>query len=299
MTGVAAAPTVLATRGPDPSPMPLVSGDWLEDRFDDPDVVVVEVDEEASVYHRGHVPGAHNLDWLDDLHHPVRRRFLDQDAFARLMDRLGVRQDSHVVFYGDTHNVFAASAYWLFRYYGHRSVSLLDGGRRLWLLEDRELSDEEPHPVGPPGRGYRVRQVHEEFRARRDQVLERFVGAPPGTAVVDCRTPQEYAGKRTESVDLPVENDRSRGHIPGAVNLSSSELADPDTDRLLPAERLRQMYLDRGVTDDLDVVVYCRVAERSALLWFTLHEVLGHRSVLNYDGGWAEYGNLIDVPIAR
>jgi thiosulfate/3-mercaptopyruvate sulfurtransferase len=277
---------------------PLVSTSWLAARLGRPDVVVVEVDEEAGRFWTGHVPGANNLDWLDDLHAPLGRTFLDADDFAALMRRLGVRNDDHVVLYGDATNAFAASAYWLFRHYGHSRLSLLDGGRRLWVLEGRQLDDKGPRAVRLPS-PYRVTDVRPELRVTRDELLDRFVGAPPGTALVDCRSPQEYVGRVAWHSDLPVERQHSLGHMPGAVNLASTDLVDPTTDRLLPVGRLRRLFADQGVGPDLEVVVYCSVAERSALTWFVLHELLGYPRVRNYDGGWAEYGSLMDVPVAR
>jgi thiosulfate/3-mercaptopyruvate sulfurtransferase len=284
-------------RPPAVAAAPLVSDEWLVQHRHDEHVVVVEVDEEPAVYYSGHIPGAHNLDWVDDLHHPLQRSFLGDDAFARLMTRLGVGNDCHVVLYGDASNLFAASAYWLFRYHGHLRVSLLDGGRRWWVRQGHDLVEDTPARRSRPP--YRVEPGNPQFRATRDELLARYVGAPPGTVLLDCRSPQEYDGQATETVDLPVERQRAVGHVPGAVNLSSSMLVDPSTSRLLPVEQLRRLYTDRGVREDSDVAVYCRVAERSALLWFVLHDLLGHPDVRNYDGGWAEYGSLMDVPIER
>lgn len=276
---------------------PLVSTGWVAAHGDMPDVVVLEVDEEAGAYYTGHVPGSRKLDWLDDLRHPTRRTFLTPEGFEALMDRLGIGEDTHVVLYGDADNCFAASAYWVFRYYGHERVSLMDGGRHAWLLEQRPVSEEVPEPGS--GRGYRVRGTDPRIRATRDQMLAEFVGAPDGTVVLDCRSSQEYAGRVVEMVDMPLERDRVLGHVPGARNLTSTELVDPDTGRLLPLPELRALYAERGVRDGVRVAVYCRVAERSALLWFTLHDLLGHPDVRNYDGGWAEYGALMDVPVER
>ena len=289
------APTAGVRQDGAPDVPPLVSAEWLDEHRDD--VVLLEVDEESSRYYEGHISGAYPVDWLDDLHHPVQRSFVGAEAFGRLMSRVGVGNECHVVLYGDAANYFAASAYWLFRYYGHQRVSLLDGGRRWWLLEGRELTEEpSTRRARPP---YVVGAGNPHFRATRDEILSRYVGAPPGTAVLDCRSTEEYDGKVVEMVDLPVERHRVGGHIPGAVHLSTSQLVDQATGRLLPTEELRRLYADRGVRPGIDVVVYCRVAERSSLLWFALHEVLRHAQVRNYDGGWAEYGSLMDVPIER
>lgn len=279
-----------------PEVPPLVSDEWLEERRRG-DLVLVEVDEDPGAYYAGHIPGACTLDWIDDLHHPAQRSFADAQRFGALMTRLGIGNDCHVVLYGDASNLFAASAYWLFRYHGHLRVSLLDGGRRWWAQRGHDLVEDTPARRSRPP--YRVEPGNPQFRATRDELLARYVGAPPGTVLLDCRSPQEYDGQVTETVDLPVERQRAVGHVPGAVNLSSSMLVDPSTSRLLPVEQLRRLYTDRGVREDSDVAVYCRVAERSALLWFVLHDLLGHPDVRNYDGGWAEYGSLMDVPIER
>ena len=177
---------------------PLVSDEWLLEHRHDEDVVVVEVDEEPSVYYSGHIPGAYNLDWVDDLHHPLQRSFLADDAFARLMTRLGVSNECHVVLYGDASNFFAASAYWLFRYHGHLRVSLLDGGRRWWVQRGHDLVEDAPARGSRPP--YRVQPGNPQFRATRDQLLARYVGAPAGTVLLDCRSPQEYDGKDRKSV---------------------------------------------------------------------------------------------------
>jgi thiosulfate/3-mercaptopyruvate sulfurtransferase len=278
-------------------PPPLVSTGWLAEHAADPDVVVLQVDEEAARYYQGHVPGALLLSWLDDLHAPVRRGYLDADAFADLLGRLGVTPGSHVVVLGDAHNTYAACAFWLLRYYGHRRVSLVDGGTRAWIAEGRPLSQDDDVPPAPVT--YPVPTVDPDVRATRDDILERFVGEHPGTALLDCRTPVEYEGRGASGVDLPVERHRVPGHVPGARNLNSVDVLERETHRFLPVDVLEGMFAERGVRDDVEVALYCRLAERSSLLWFALHELLGHRRARNYDGGWAEYGSLMDVPVER
>ncbi len=275
---------------------PLVSTQWLAEHAGDPGVVVLEVDGEAARYYEDHVPGALPLDWLDDLHTPVRRGFVGPSELAALLGRLGADAGTHVVVLGDAHNTYAANAYWLLRYYGHRALSLVDGGRRAWDVEGRPLSTEVPTPTAAT---YPVPTPDPTVRATRDDILQRFVTAHPGTAVLDCRTQVEYEGHSARGVDLPVERHRVPGHMPGARNLDSVQVLDPQTHRFLPPDTLRQMFADRGVEDGTEVALYCRLAERSSLLWFALHEILGHRLALNYDGGWAEYGSLMDVPVER
>lgn len=275
---------------------PLVSGQWVADHLDDPGVVLLEVGEETANYYAGHIPGARPVDWIDDLHHPMRRGFAEPAQLASLLASLGVTNDDHVVVYGDAHNAFAASAYWLLRFYRHERLSLLDGGITAWQQEHLPLTTETP-PV-QPGR-YVVGQPEPAIRATRDDMLDRFAGAPLGTAVIDCRSTAEYEGTGARGVDLPVERHRVPGHVPGATHLDAFDILDPRSDRFLPLPELRRKFEDRGATPKVEVALYCRIAERSSLLWFALHELLDHPRVRNYDGGWAEYGSLIDAPVTR
>ncbi|GAA2725370.1 sulfurtransferase [Cellulomonas aerilata] len=274
----------------------LVSTAWLAEHAADPGVRVLEVDGEAARYYDGHVPGALPVDWLDDLHAPVRRGFADAPALAALLGRLGVTPTTHVVLLGDAHNTYAASAFWLLRYYGHGPLSLVDGGRRAWEVEGRPLSTEVPEPAPAD---YPEPSPVSSVRASRDDILQRFVPGLPGTALLDCRTQIEYEGHGARGVDLPVERHRVPGHMPGARNLDSIDVLDEATHRFRPLPELRAMFADRGVEPDTEVALYCRLAERSSLLWFALHEVVGHGRARNYDGGWAEYGSLVDVPVER
>ena len=207
----------------------------------------------------------------------------------------GVTADDHLVLYGDEDNVFAFYAYWLLRYYRHPRVSLLDGGRRAWLATGQCLSAE---PPVRPERTYTSPGPDEGIRLTRDVLLERYVGAPPGTAVVDCRRPGEFAGRTDSVTGLPLLHSRLTGHVPGAVNVSCTELVDDDG-RLPAPQELRRAFAERGVEPERDVVVYCDVGGRGALGWFVLHEVLGYPRVRSYDGGWAEYGSLVGAPVQR
>jgi thiosulfate/3-mercaptopyruvate sulfurtransferase len=274
----------------------LVDVDWLREHLHDPTVRIVEAGADASAYFQGHVPGALVLSWLDDLHDPDRRGVLSQDRLERLLGSLGISAASHVVLYGDDDNTYSAYAYWVLRYYGHERVSLLNGGRRAWLDAQAPLTTELP-PVTPTR--YVSTGADETIRATRDQVLQRFVGAPDGTALLDCRTEAEYHGRGGMVVDLPLMLHRLGGHIPGARNVSSAELVDPSSSRFLPSSDLRRIVTAQGVEPEDDVVLYCEVGQRSALGWFVLHEVLQHARVRNYDGGWAEYGSLVGAPVSR
>jgi thiosulfate/3-mercaptopyruvate sulfurtransferase len=256
---------------------------------------ILEVDEDTEAYGRGHLRGALAVHWRHDLQDPVRRDFIGPEAFAALMDRLGIDNDTEVVLYGGNSNWFAAYAYWYFKFYGHQAVRLLDGGRKTWELEGRPLTTEVP-PVTPTG-GYRVDGQVEQIRALRGQV-EQALGRP-GVGLVDVRSPAEYSGEIMAPPHLPQEGAQRRGHIPGAANIPWSKAVNPETGAFLPTEQLRSLYEGQGLTPDLEVVAYCRIGERSAHTWFVLHELLGYPRVRNYDGSWTEWGSLVGAPIHR
>ncbi len=276
---------------------PLVSPDWVSDRLQSDDIRLVEVDEDTTLYDTSHLPGAVALHWRDDLQDGVRRAFVSQQAFGELMDRKGITNDTHVVLYGGNNNWFAAYAYWYFRLYGHDKVSLMDGGRKRWELEGRSMVSDTVHVT--PTAGYRAADPDDAIRARRDQVLSDYVGAPGGRALIDVRSPAEFSGEASAPPHLPQENAQVRGHIPGATNIPWSTAVDPDTGSFLDVDRLRKVYDDAVGGPGTDVVAYCRIGERSAHTWFVLHELLGYDNVRNYDGSWTEYGSLVDVPVER
>ena len=278
------------------NPDALVTTGWVADHLDDDGVVIAEVDEDTTAYDKGHVPNAISFHWQDDFQHPLRRTFLDKDGFEELLSRKGIANDDHVVVYGGNNNWFAAYAYWYFKVYGHDNVSLMDGGRKKWELEERELTTSD---VVREKTDYEASEPDESIRARREQILDRFVGAPQGTALVDVRSSEEFRGEKLAPDHLPQEWPQVAGHIPGATNIGWGNAVDQDTGEFLSEDRLAELYGDRGVTDDAEVVTYCRIGERSAHTWFVLHELLGYDSVRNYDGSWTEYGSLVDVPVAR
>jgi thiosulfate/3-mercaptopyruvate sulfurtransferase len=269
----------------------------VAERLDADDVRVVEVDEDTALYESSHIPGAVALHWHDDLQDGVRRAFVAQDAFVALMDARGIGNGTHVVLYGGNNNWFAAYAYWYFKLYGHGRVSLMDGGRKRWELEDRPMTAHASDVAATSG--YTASTPDTTIRAMRDQVISDYVGAPEGRALIDVRSPAEFSGEAAAPPHLPQENAQVRGHIPGAANIPWSTAVDPETGSFLPADRLRGIYGDAVGGPDTDVVAYCRIGERSAHTWFVLHELLGYEKVRNYDGSWTEYGSLVDVPVER
>jgi thiosulfate/3-mercaptopyruvate sulfurtransferase len=271
----------------------LVTTDWVEDHLGDSSVVVAEVDENPDLYEEGHVPGAVKLHWRDDLQDPLERDIVEKDVFERLLGGLGIGNDTTVVLYGDKNNWFAAYAYWYLKVYGHGDVRILDGGRQKWIDEGRELTTDVP---SPEPKSYSARDRDESIRARRDQVLA-WLGEN-GRALVDVRSPQEYAGELMAPPGYEQEGASRTGHIPTAQSIPWAQ-AVQDDGTFKPDEALRELYAGKGVTPDKEVTAYCRIGERSAHTWFVLHELLGYEQVRNYDGSWTEWGNLVDVPIER
>jgi thiosulfate/3-mercaptopyruvate sulfurtransferase len=268
----------------------LVNADWVEKHLDDSDVVVVEVDEDTTAYDNGHIRGAVKLDWKADLQDPVRRDFVDQEQFSELLSSKGISNDDTVVLYGGNNNWFAAYAYWYFKLYGHDKVLLLDGGRKKWELDSRELTDE---PVQRTATSYTAKSPDLSIRAFRDEVVDAI-----GTKnLVDVRSPDEYAGRLLAPAHLPQESAQRGGHVPTASNIPWSKAANDDG-TFKSDDELKKLYADAGVDFSDDTIAYCRIGERSAHTWFVLHELLDPPNVKNYDGSWTEYGSLVGVPVA-
>jgi thiosulfate/3-mercaptopyruvate sulfurtransferase len=268
----------------------LVDADWVENHLDDPGVVLVEVDEDTTAYDKGHIRNAIKLDWKQDLQDPVRRDFVDRHGFEQLLSERGISNDDTVVLYGGNNNWFAAYAYWYFRLYGHRNVKLLDGGRKKWELESREMVTAVPQR---PRTSYQATEQDSSLRAMRDEVVD-SIGK---RNLVDVRSPDEFTGKLLAPAHLPQEQAQRAGHIPTAKNVPWSKAANDDG-TFKSDDALRALYEgEAGLDFGKDTIAYCRIGERSAHTWFVLHELLGQQHVKNYDGSWTEYGSLVGVPI--
>jgi thiosulfate/3-mercaptopyruvate sulfurtransferase len=268
----------------------LVDADWVQAHLGDPGLVLVEVDEDTSAYDKGHIKGAVKLDWKKDLQDPVRRDFVDKAAFEALLSERGISNDDTVILYGGNNNWFAAYAYWYFKLYGHRNVKLLDGGRKKWELDSREMVTEVPTRAAA---SYQAREQDRSIRAFRDEA----VAAIGQINLVDVRSPDEFAGRLLAPAHLPQEQAQRAGHIPSAKNVPWSKAAQEDG-TFKSDDDLRALYGDEaGLDFGKDTIAYCRIGERSAHTWFVLHELLGQPNVKNYDGSWTEYGSLVGVPI--
>jgi thiosulfate/3-mercaptopyruvate sulfurtransferase len=271
----------------------LVTTDWLAEHLSDDEVVVAEVDENPDVYDEGHIAGAIKLHWRDDLQDPVERDLVDKPTFERLMSERGIANDSTLVLYGDRNNWFAAYAYWYLKIYGHQDVRILDGGRQKWIDEGRELTTETPQRRQSD---YKASERDESIRTYRDTVKEEI--GQQSKALVDVRSPQEYAGDLIAPPGYEQEGAQRAGHIPTAASIPWAT-AVRDDGTFKSADELRELYEGEGVTPAKEVTAYCRIGERSAHTWFVLRELLGYETVKNYDGSWTEWGNLVDVPIEK
>ena len=270
-------------------PEVLVTTQWLTENLDS--VTVVESNEDILLYDTGHIPGAVKLDWHTELNHPLRRDYLESEAFGKLMDQKGIGRDDTVVLYGDRSNWWATYAFWVFKLFGHENVLLLDGGRNKWISGGGALTkgvpvrDSKGYPV--------VLRQDQQIRAFRDEVLS-HIGSP----LVDVRSPEEYTGERLHMPDFPNEGATRGGHIPTAASIPWSKSIQAD-ETFRPLAELEQLYFEAtGFDRSSDFIAYCRIGERSSHTWFVLKYLLGVENVRNYDGSWTEWGNLVGAPIA-
>lgn len=269
----------------------LVSTEWAEDHLDDSGLQIVEVDVDTESYGEGHIPGAVGWNWKTELQDQTQRTIVKKKDFEQLLGNSGVDNETTLALYGDNNNWFAAWAYWLLKYYGHDEVYLIDGGKKKWVDEDRELTTEKPN-VTPAN--YTVETVNSDLRAFRDDVKEELEKSS-NFGLVDVRSPEEFSGEKLAPEGLNETCQRG-GHIPGASNIPWSEAVNEDG-TFKSTEELKKIYEQQGITSDKDVITYCRIGERSAHSWFVLHELLGFDNVRNYDGSWTEWGNLVEAPI--
>jgi thiosulfate/3-mercaptopyruvate sulfurtransferase len=270
----------------------LVNTQWVEEHLEDTGVCIVEVDENPALYAEAHIPGAIGFDWKRDLQDQVKRDFLGPEEFGQLFGSRGLGNECTIVLYGDRNNWFAAYTYWYLRYYGHDDVKLMNGPREKWIAEGRPTTPEAP--AREPAT-FTVRGRDEDIRAKRQQVL---AALDQSVRLVDVRSPAEFSGELIAMAGYEQEGAQRAGHIPGAASVPWAQAVTEDG-TFKDADALRELYTTKGVLNGDPIIAYCRIGERSAHTWFVLHELLGHDDVRNYDGSWTEWGNLVNVPIAK
>jgi thiosulfate/3-mercaptopyruvate sulfurtransferase len=267
----------------------LVTADWVSENLNNPQVVIVEVDEDTALYAQGHIENAITFNWREDLQDGLRRDIISKEGFEALLSKSGIANDTTVILYGGNNNWFAAYAYWYFKLYGHQDVRLLDGGRKRWELDARPFVTAVPTRVATR---YVAKDQDLSLRAFRDEVIA-AIGVKN---IVDVRSPAEFSGELAAPAHLPQEGGQVKGHVPSAKNIPWSKAANEDGTFKSDAE-LKDIYTTAGVDLNKHTIAYCRIGERSAFSWFVLHELLGVSNVKNYDGSWTEYGSLVGAPV--
>src|SRR5689334_1713037 len=273
-------------------PEVLVETDWLAGKQADPALRIVEVDVDTGAYDLGHIPGAIAWAWTTQLCDTVRRDILPKEQLEALMSKSGIKPETTIVLYGDSNNWFAAWAFWQLKIYGHQDVRILNGGRKKWLAEGREVTDTVPSYTGTQ---YHAKDADLSLRAYLPQVQQAVNSA--SASLIDVRSPQEFTGEILAPPGLPETCQRG-GHIPGARNIPWAKAANDDG-TFKSADELRQIYSAEGIDGSKPVITYCRIGERSSHTWFVLKYLLGYDNVSNYDGSWTEWGNLVGAPIEK
>jgi thiosulfate/3-mercaptopyruvate sulfurtransferase len=277
-------------------PEVLVETQWVEDRLKDSNVRIAEVDYDPKAnYQLGHIPGAVLFDWKQDINDPVNRNVLSRQACDDLLQRAGVYNDTTLVLYGDFNNWFAAFAFWVFKYYGFKDVRIMNGGRKKWLEEDREISKDIPnYPKG----NIKTTGPDDNIRVFLDEVKQ-ALDARDRIKMVDVRSPKEFTGEILAPPEYPTEHAQRGGHIPGAENIPWAQAVNDKDGTFKSADELKKLYESKGITQDKEIIAYCRIGERSSHTWFVLKYLLGYPNVKNYDGSWTEWGNMIANQIEK
>jgi thiosulfate/3-mercaptopyruvate sulfurtransferase len=277
-------------------PEVLVDTQWVEEHVKDSKVRIAEVDYDPKAnYQLGHVPGAVLFDWRQDINDPISRNVLSKQAYEDLLQRAGVNKDTTLVLYGDFNNWFAAFAFWVFKYYGFKDVRIMNGGRKKWLEEDREVNKDIPnYPKG----NLKATDPDKNIRVFLDEVKQ-SLDAKDKIRMVDVRSPKEFTGEILAPPEYPTEHAQRGGHIPGAENIPWAQAVNDKDGTFKSADELKKLYESKGITSDKEIIAYCRIGERSSHTWFVLKYLLGYSNVKNYDGSWTEWGNMIANPIEK
>ncbi len=274
------------------NPQMLVTTQWVDEHKNDAALVIAEVDVDTAVYNEGHIPGAIGWNWQTQLCDTVQRDIISRTALENLLGSSSISNNSTIVLYGDNNNWFAAWALWQLKMYGHKDVRIMNGGRKKWLAESRELTRDVPTPKPMM---YKVSGYNDKYRAMMRQVQKAM--EDENVILVDVRSNDEFTGKILSPPGLPETCQRG-GHIPGAKNIPWAQACNDDG-TFKSADELEALYASKGVTRDKPVIAYCRIGERSSHTWFVLNELLGYPNVSNYDGSWTEWGNLLGAPVEK
>jgi thiosulfate/3-mercaptopyruvate sulfurtransferase len=274
-------------------PEVLVTTEWAAAHANEPNIRLVEVDVDSSAYDQGHIAGAVGWNWQSQLQDNLRRDLIDKAALEKLLSESGISNGTTVLLYGDNNNWFAAYAFWQLKYYGHKDVRLINGGRKKWLEEKRALVTDVPKYAAAH---YKASGPDESIRARKEQVFA-AIDKSKKAQLVDVRSVDEFTGKIIAPPGMSETAQRA-GHIPGAANVPWVQAAAEDG-TFKSAEALQQLYQSNGIVGGDEVIAYCRIGERSSHTWFVLKYLLGYDNVKNYDGSWTEWGNLIGAPIEK
>ncbi len=273
----------------------LVSTEWVADNLKNEKVRIVESNEDPLLYPYKHIPGAVQIDWTTDLNDQIRRDYLDERSFEKLMSKNGISNDTTVVFYGDKNNWWACYAFWVFQLFGHRNAKIMNGGRLKWEKEGRDMTKDIPRYETASYKAERRDDLTD--RAFRMDVLEHI---RKGLPLVDVRSKEEFTGERMHMPDYPNEGALRGGHIPGAISIPWSMAINPEDGTFKSYEELNEIYGgDDQLFPEMETIAYCRIGERSSHTWFVLKYLLGFENVKNYDGSWTEWGNLVGVPIEK
>ena len=276
-------------------PEALVSAEWVSEHLNDPDVRIIESNEDVLLYDTGHIPGAVHVDWRRDLNDQIQRDYLDPKAFAQLASRIGITPETTIVFYGDKSNWWATYALWVFTLFGHEDLRILNGGRDKWIAEKRTLTREVPK-IAPTQYPVPPKRDDKTIRAFAEEALAHSNAKKP---LIDVRSPGEYKGEITHMPEYPQEGVLRGGHIPSAVSVPWKTAVQEDG-TFKPGAELRKIYQENlGFNPEDETIVYCRIGERSSHTWFVLTKLLGFEKVRNYDGSWTEWGNKVRAPIER
>ncbi|MSQ14912.1 MAG: sulfurtransferase [Dehalococcoidia bacterium] len=273
-------------------PEVLVETSWVAEHMNDPKIRLVEVDVDTTAYEQGHVAGAVGWNWTTQTQDTLRRDILSKEQFEALLSQSGIANDSNVILYGDNNNWFAAYVFWMMKMYGHEQVKLMNGGRKKWVDEGKPTTSDAPK-VGPTS--YKAKELDTSLRASWKSVSDKL--GQPNTALVDVRSPAEFAGEVMAPPGL-VETAQRAGHIPGAASIPWGQAVREDG-TFKSADDLKTLYEGKGVTSDKDITAYCRIGERSSHSWFVLKYLLGYPNVRNYDGSWTEWGSMVGNPIEK